>query len=207
MVCRWREALGEGGNTCIFIPCAFQKFLLASFLFSEERSRRKLHFTGGQPETRKLCTQCVWVHVGPVCRPPGHKWSCSPTDAENFHSGQWWLSCFFLRDQGCCRNIPGKDQGWGQVVGSGWGQVERPGMGSGGWGFWSVSALWFIGQVRLSEPELTQEQEGVLGLPSDNLMKPGYRRPVALGWSPVCRNGGGCSSSLALRISFQIWFH
>lgn len=48
-------------------------------------------------------------------------------------------------------------------------------------GFWSVSALWFIGQVRLSEPELTQEQEGVLGLPSDNLMKPGYRRPCCVG--------------------------
>ena len=27
-----------------------------------------------------------------------------------------------------------------------------------GWGFWSMSTLWFIGQVRLSEPELTQEQ-------------------------------------------------
>lgn len=49
-----------------------------------------------------------------------------------------------------------------------------------GWGFWSMSTLWFIGQVRLSEPELTQEQEGVLGPPSDNLMKPGYRRPVGL---------------------------
>lgn len=83
---------------------------------------------------------------------------------------------------------------------------ERPGMGSGVMGGSGLSlALWFIGQVRLSEPELTQEQEGALA--SDNLMKPGYRRPVALGWSPVCRNGGGCSSSLALRISFQIWFH
>lgn len=62
----------------------------------------------------------------------------------------------------------GKGQGWGQVVGSEWGQVERPGMGSGGWGFRSVFALWFIGQVRLSEPERTQEQEGVLGPLSDN---------------------------------------
>lgn len=55
---------GEGGNTCISRPCAFQKFLLASFLFFEERSRRrKLHFTSVQPKTQKLCTQCVWVHV------------------------------------------------------------------------------------------------------------------------------------------------
>lgn len=62
----------------------------------------------------------------------------------------------------------GKARGGVRWWGSEWGQVERPGMGSGGWGFRSVFALWFIGQVRLSEPERTQEQEGVLGPLSDN---------------------------------------
>lgn len=80
---------GREGILAFPCLCAFQKFLLASFLFFEERSRRrKLHFTSVQPKTRKLYTQCVWDHVGLVCRPPGHKCSHSPTDAENFHSGR-----------------------------------------------------------------------------------------------------------------------